>query len=145
MWDDFDLHQAWKLYKKGINKNGYLIQYPEKLVSVINFFQEKLPKYTDWKIMNKEIVTFKENTRTPLIQEYHRSDRISVLYDHKMKWELFCITIDKAFIKFDGMGLFRRLSFKSQLGKQIAIKQSLTNLESPSRNTDPESSDEPIP
>ena len=95
--------------------------------------------------MNKEIVTFKENTRTPLIQEYHRSDRISVLYDHKMKWELFCITIDKAFIKFDGMGLFRRLSFKSQLGKQIAIKQSLTNLESPSRNTDPESSDEPMP
>ena len=57
--------------------------------------------------MEKEVKIYRENMRTPLTEGYHPSDRVSAIHDHRLKWELFCVTIDKVFKKYEGMGLFR--------------------------------------
>ena len=142
-WQDFDLQQNWKLLKVDLNVTGYLLQYPENLTKVIDFFLSKLPKFTDWRVMEKEVIIFKENMETPLKEGYHPSKRVSTIHDHRLKWELFCVTIDKVFDKYKSMGMFR--SLKSDMERTISLKRSLRNLESPTKTSDPESSDDPMP
>ena len=75
--------------------------------------------------------------RTPLKEGYHPSERVSTIHDHRLKWELFCVTIDKVFHKYEGMGFFKVASLKSDMDKTISLKRSPRNLESPTKTSDP--------
>ena len=134
MWDDFNLDETWRFYKKAICKTGYLMQYPARLFKVIDFFQENIYRYTDQKVVHREIEAFTENIVTP---HYDRSESAFGNIDYKLRWLQFCVTMDKFFGKFTGTGMFKPVT------RAMSLRDRLKNLESPGKISDPESSKTP--
>ena len=141
MWEDFDLDQAWKIYKRGINETGFILQYPTELAKVIDFLEEKLIKYNDHQIAEQEIVAFKENLGLPNLEDCRSAD---TAFLYRVKWDHFCVTMGKFFSKCSGLGMFKVRTYKEDLGRTISLRQSLKNLKSPGAVSDPMSSDEPM-
>ena len=101
---------------------------------MIDFLQENLHRYTDQRIVHREIEVLKENLVTPA---FDRSEIAFANIDYKIRWLQFCVTMDKFFDKFIGSGMFKPVT------RALAIRDSLKNLESPEKVSDPESSKTP--